>query len=412
MLQKIFFLFLISYFSISQNKQIEKLKIYLDCSYGCDYDFFQREMGYVDFYNDSKLANLHIIVKSQSNGSGGQSVLFRFIGVNEFLDQNNTLTLAVPPNSSENIKRSLYLSILEKGIYSYIIQTDDIDKVSVIYSNKNGLEENLSDDNKDKWNYWVFRLSASGYMSGEDGYKTQNYYSSVRINRITEASKFLSTFSYSNNLTEYNYDDLDLTTNRKSSSIYLTYVKSKGDYFSIGSKARYNQNTYSNLDASYTFSPCIEYNFFPYSESSEHRLSVLYGLSGTYNNYTDTTVYLKTTEFFPSHLIEFTYNNYQTWGSVNVSLDGMHILDKNDLKKFNLGLSTNIDWNITQGLSLSFWSWISLDRAQIELASSGATYEETILRQKELESSYFYSVRLGLSYTFGSLKNNFVNPRF
>ena len=74
MLQKIFLLFLISIFAISQNKQIEKLKIYLDCSYGCDYDFFQREMGYVDFYNDSKLANLHIILKSQSNGNGRMSV--------------------------------------------------------------------------------------------------------------------------------------------------------------------------------------------------------------------------------------------------------------------------------------------------------------------------------------------------
>ena len=29
------------------------------------------------------------------------------------------------------------------------IQTDDIDKVSVIYSNKNGIEENLSDEDKD-----------------------------------------------------------------------------------------------------------------------------------------------------------------------------------------------------------------------------------------------------------------------
>jgi hypothetical protein len=55
---------------------------------------------------------------------------------------------------------------------------------------------------------------------------------------------------------------------------------------------------------------------------------------------------------------------------------------------------------------------MSFDRAQIQLPLNGATYEEIILRQKELESNYFYYVSFGMSYTFGSMKNNVVNPRF
>ena len=55
---------------------------------------------------------------------------------------------------------------------------------------------------------------------------------------------------------------------------------------------------------------------------------------------------------------------------------------------------------------------MDFDRAQIELPGDGATYEETILRQRELESSYFFYTSFGISYTFGSMKNNVVNTRF
>ena len=55
---------------------------------------------------------------------------------------------------------------------------------------------------------------------------------------------------------------------------------------------------------------------------------------------------------------------------------------------------------------------MNFDRAQIHLPLNGATYEEIILRQKELESNFNYSCSLGISYTFGSMKNNVVNPRF
>ena len=72
---------------------------------------------------------------------------------------------------------------------------------------------------------------------------------------------------------------------------------------------------------------------------------------------------------------------------------------------------------LERGYSVSQWARLYIplervDRAQIELTSDGATYEEVILRQKELESHYFYYMSIGVSYTFGSMKNNFVNPRF
>ncbi len=167
-----------------------------------------------------------------------------------------------------------------------------------------------------------------------------------------------------------------------------------------------------NYDGSYKLSPCVEYNLFPYSESSEHRLSLIYGVSANHNDYSDTTVYFKTSENFASHLFELNYDNSQTWGSFSFSINGNQILDKDDLRKYNVRISSRSDWNITKGLTLNYSGSLNFDRAQIHLPLNGATYEEIILRQKELESNYFYYMNFGISYTFGSLKNNVVNPRF
>jgi hypothetical protein len=395
----------------AQKSTTEKVKIYLDCSWSCDYDFLQREMSYVDFYRDAKTANLHIIVKGERSSTGGEIVTFRFIGIEEFKGVENTLLLDVPPNTSDNDERLLYLEMLKKGIYAYIIRTSDKDNVSISFGETD--KEDVKKEEKGKWNNWTFETSIGGYFSGQESYSNSNSYVSLSANRITEESKFTSSFYINSSISKYKFEtDPDVTVENKSKYANMTYVKSKGEHFSIGAKANYSQATFMNYDGSYKFSPCVEYNLFPYSESSEHRLSLLYGVSVNHNDYTDTTVYLITSENFASHLFEFTYNNEQTWGSFNFSIRGNQILDKDDLRKYNIRISSRADWKITKGLSLNYSASFNFDRAQIHIPLSGVTYEEIILRQKELESNYFYYMYFGISYTFGSMKNNVVNPRF
>jgi len=390
-------------------QKVDKLKVYLDCDWNCDDDFLQREMPYIDFYQDPKTSNLHIIVNRERSSNGGKIVTFRFIGANEFKNVNNTLTIDVLPNTSDNSQRKQYLEVLNKGVYAYIIRTKANDVASLSYSE---IETDEKEIEKDKWNNWVFRTSASGYINGEEGYSYRSYNGRLTANRITAESKFTSSFSMNSNISKFEYENFSLVTEKKSKYANMTFVKSQGEHFSIGARANYTQSTLQNYDGHYKFSPCIEYNIFPYSESSEHRMSLLYGVSTNHNDYTDTTVYLKVSENFVSHLLYLSYHNSQTWGSLSLSIYGDQILDKDDLKKYNIGISSNIDWNIAKGLALNFWGYIDLDRAQIHLPLNGATYEEIILRQKELESNYFYRLDFGLSYTFGSMKNNVVNPRF
>jgi hypothetical protein len=49
---------------------------------------------------------------------------------------------------------------------------------------------------------------------------------------------------------------------------------------------------------------------------------------------------------------------------------------------------------------------------QISLGKSSASTEEILLRLRQLATDYSYSFSVGISYSFGSIFNTVVNPRF
>jgi hypothetical protein len=67
---------------------------------------------------------------------------------------------------------------------------------------------------------------------------------------------------------------------------------------------------------------------------------------------------------------------------------------------------------IAKGLSVSFGGGASLIHDQLNLVKQDLTYDEILLQRKELATQYSYFLSLGLTYTFGSIYNNVVNPRF
>jgi hypothetical protein len=127
-------------------------------------------------------------------------------------------------------------------------------------------------------------------------------------------------------------------------------------------------------------------------------------------NYHDTTIFMKTSEIVAHQSLSAAYNVVEKWGSLNASLgwgNFMHDWGKNNLTLYG---STNI--RIVKGLSLNLSGSIGLVHDQLSLVKGGATYEEILLRRKEIATQYTYFSSFGLTYTFGSIYNNVVNPRF
>ncbi|GAC1464695.1 MAG: hypothetical protein PVSMB1_14700 [Gemmatimonadaceae bacterium] len=91
-------------------------------------------------------------------------------------------------------------------------------------------------------------------------------------------------------------------------------------------------------------------------------------------------------------------------------MTGAHYLD--DPSKQRLETLMQLDLHLFTGLSLNLFGNVEFLRDQIYLPRADATPESILLRQHQLATSYRYFLGVGFSYTFGSIFNNIVNPRF
>jgi len=129
-----------------------------------------------------------------------------------------------------------------------------------------------------------------------------------------------------------------------------------------------------------------------------------------HNDYKQTTVYGVTDETRPLQSMTLSWNARQPWGSVNAQLFGSQFL--HDLDKNSYGVSSYVDLRIAKGLAFNFGGSYTRVNDQLYLPRGELSESEVIARQQALATNYRFNVNFGLSYTFGSIYNTVVNPRF
>jgi hypothetical protein len=187
-------------------------------------------------------------------------------------------------------------------------------------------------------------------------------------------------------------------------------VKSLSDHWSAGFRANASSSTYSNLDFKLSLSPALEYNFFPYYESNQRQLTALYGVRYIYNDYTDSTIYNKMEETLFEQSLDISFQVQQKWGSANISMGASHYF--HDFSKNRMEIDGFIRIRLLRGLSLNLNAGIEFIHNQVELSKGRRSPTQVYLRLRELETNYRFDAGMGISYTFGSIYNNVVNPRF
>nr|MBA3948490.1 hypothetical protein [Acidobacteriota bacterium] len=65
-----------------------------------------------------------------------------------------------------------------------------------------------------------------------------------------------------------------------------------------------------------------------------------------------------------------------------------------------------------KGFSFNVFGDYSRIRDQINLRKGNTSDEEVLLRLRQLATGYQYFMGFGVTYRFGSIYNNVVNPRF
>jgi hypothetical protein len=94
---------------------------------------------------------------------------------------------------------------------------------------------------------------------------------------------------------------------------------------------------------------------------------------------------------------------------VNIGVNGAQYL--HDTEKYNAGFGGSTDLRLFKGLSFNIGGNFSHVRDQLALPARNLTEEEILLRQRQMATNYNYFVFGGISYRFGSIFNNVVNPR-
>ena len=126
--------------------------------------------------------------------------------------------------------------------------------------------------------------------------------------------------------------------------------------------------------------------------------------------YREETIYLKTKENLWKESLSVSLDVREKWGTISASLSGSHYF--HDFSKNNLNAYGAVQLNLFKGLNAFVLGGGSQIHDQLALVKGEASLEEIILQRRQLETTYSYYFMFGLSYTFGSIYTNVVNPRF
>lgn len=387
----------------------DNIRIFLDCSYYCDDNYVRREITFVDHMRDRRDADVHILVTAEENGGGGRAYTVKFIGLGPFAGVEQTLQYNSPQTATDDERRTGLTETLKRGLVRYVSESPIAHRLKITLSPEKG--EAKAAPAKDPWNLWVFRANFGGSFNGEESNTSRSFRGSASANRTTDTWKvnFSASTRYSENKYDLGEGDIYTSVSRTTELSALT-VRSLTQHWSLGLVGNLYASTYLNYDRRLRIAPGIEYNFFPYSESTRRMFTVQYTVGFDSHKYREVTIYDKTSENLVDHRLGTALSLRQPWGTVYSSVDFSQYLTQPS--KYRISAFGETDIRLFKGFSFNIFTSLSRTRDQIYLPRGEATTEEILVRQRQLATGYQYYMSFGFSYSFGSIFNNVVNPRF
>ena len=380
------------------------LRIFIDCE-RCDMNYIRDEVPYVNYVRDVKEAQLYILETRETTGSGGRKYTYSFVGQQEFAGQNDTLVYSSRPDDSRDYQRVWRTQMLKMGLMPYVAKTPLYSEVLIDPTDR--VESQVVEDN---WDNWVFELQAVPEFEGEESLTELSFRSSASASKITHDWKLDLDFDHRYTRTKYTYDDTLYTNDKSYQGLELLVVKSLGERWSAGVRAEQLSSSYNNIRLSIDILPSLEYNVFPYSKSTHRQLRFLYGIGGSYRMYEENTIYNQIEELLWKQQLQVAYQVQEKWGSINMSLEGSNYF--HDFSKNRVELGGYVSVRILKGLSMRVGGGVARINDQLSLVKGEASEAEILLQLQELETSFTVEGFVGITYTFGSIYNNIVNPRF
>jgi hypothetical protein len=387
-----------------------RLKVFIDCEYECDTEYLRQTIEFIDYVRDRAAADVHVLVTTQGTGGGGMAWNLKFIGQEFFQDRDHTLTFTTPTTATDDDRRKELARVFKVGLVSYAAETTIAPNLDVSFK-RIGEQLPPSKLEKDRWNFWVFRVGVGGNMSGEQTSNNRSYRMNFSASRTTELWKInVSMYGNTNQSTFKVSDDLTVKSSTNGWNFNTLVVRSIGPKWSYGAKSSVSHSSFSNTGRSIGGSPAIEFDFFPYSESTRRSLTVQYSIGATKYQYRELTIFDKLEETVPSHSLQSSIGLRAPWGSLGGTATISQHLNHTD--RYRISFYGNTDIRLFKGFSFNIYSQYDKIADQIGLRKEEATTEEVLLRLKQRATGYSYYLNFGINYSFGSIFNSTVNPRF
>jgi hypothetical protein len=385
------------------------VKVFIDC-HSCDMNYTRQQIPYVNYVRDVREAQVYILVTNQGAGSGGEQYTITFQGQENFKGMNDTLIYTSNPDETSPIIREKKTNLLKMGLMRYVAKTPVFNEIEIRHNADLEQEEVI-----DRWNYWVFELATEPQYESEEANKRLELRNSINISKVTpeiklqiEMDQFYNREKFIENVNTDSASSSTYTTHQK--SLNSLFVKSLGEHWSAGIKWNIGSSTRENYSFKTDFLPSIEYDLFPYSEATHRQLRFLYSIGYQYNNYKDSTIYNKIKENLYKQEFNIAFQVQKKWGSINLALLGSNYF--HDFSKNRLELLSSINVRILKGLSLRIEGGVAHINDQLNLKNEEVSEADRLLKLRELATKYRVEGGIELTYTFGSIYNNVVNPRF
>ena len=387
------------------------VRVFVDCHGGCDTTYVRKELNFVDHVRDKEVADVHILVTTERAGGGGELYTINFMGLRHFAGISDTVTyLTQQADTDDDVRRGL-VRVLKLGLVRYVAATPMRDNLDVTYRQPRE-RAGAAQTTDDPWNFWVFRLRGNASTSGEESATSIRLSSSVTASRVTEEWKLSASYNGNYRRSTYSFEDEDeddyLAISRDAAASGVL-VKSLGPHWGAGGRLSMATSTYNNQKLTLAALPAVEYNLFPYDESTRRQLTFTYSMGLRRFEYRELTIYGKTEETAFSHAFAVNWDMQEPWGTLDLRFDASQYVP--DGYKYRLAIDGDAEIRLFKGFSLSLSGSASRIRNQIYLPAEGATDEEVLLRLRQLATGYDYGFSVGFSYTFGSVFNNVVNSR-
>jgi hypothetical protein len=387
------------------------LRVFLDCSASvtCDSAYVRTAVSYVSYVRDPAVADVHVLLTAEPTGSGGQVTTGRFIGRAALAGLVDTIDIATERGATDDDQRRAIVQLLNLGLVRFAARTGLANDLSVSYKPSAPAGTSLV-RRPDPWHAWVFGLGVASQITGQQ-YSQQAYVQGTfTADHVTDAWRMDFSFSDYYSQSSIDADSVNETTILRGTLNTVQVARSVTPHWSAGFVASASSSTFLNEALAAHFAPAIEFDVYPYAQATHHQLTFLYALGATYFHYDQRTIFDKLSEVHGDQTLTMALGVTDPWGTLTGFVQAATLLDNPGRNREILGGDFRV--RIFRGLSIEVQPSVSAIHDQIYLPAAGATSDDILLARQQLATEYQYQMAVGLTFTFGSIFNGVVNPRF